>query len=212
MGSILYSVWNTYERIESPMSRPSHREAILNAGLQVMHKRGYSNTSVRDIAEAASVPVGSFTNHFKSKEAFGLEVLNLYYSSNRALFLDTLLNDAKPPLKRLREWIDATDAALNQGESWNGCLLGNFGIEASDETITIQKRVGEIFREVEGHLAYSLKAAVKAGELPAKTDSAEMASYILGSLQGALLLGKAERSLLPMKRFKHVLFSSLLRK
>jgi TetR/AcrR family transcriptional regulator, transcriptional repressor for nem operon len=194
------------------MSRPSHREAILNAGLQVMHKRGYSNTSVRDIAAAADVPIGSFTNHFRSKEAFGLEVLNLYYSSNRELFLDTLLNDNKPPLKRLREWIDVTDATLNQADAWNGCLLGNFGIEASDETITIQKRAGEIFKEVEGHIEYCLKAAVKAGEIPIKTDCAELASFVLGSLQGALLLGKAQRSSAPMKRFKHVLFASLIHK
>jgi TetR/AcrR family transcriptional repressor of nem operon len=194
------------------MSRPSHKEAILHAGLRVMHQRGYSNTSVRDIADAAAVPVGSFTNHFKSKEAFGVEVLNLYFTNNRELFLNTLLNDQKAPVKRLREWIDASDAALNQGDAWNGCLLGNFGIEASDETPTIQKRVHEIFSEVEGHLAYCLKAAVKAGELSPKTDCAEMASFILSSLQGALLLGKAERSAAPMKRFKHVLFTQLMRK
>jgi len=194
------------------MSRPSHRDAILKAGLEVMHRRGYSNTSVRDIAEAASAPIGSFTNHFKSKEAFGLEVLNLYFSSNRELFLDTLLNDHKPPLSRLREWIDATDAALNQANSWNGCLLGNFGIEASDETPTIQKRVKEIFAELEGDIAYCLKAAVKAGELPRDTDCPEMASFVLSSLHGALLLGKAKRSSLPMKRYKHLLFNALLEK
>jgi TetR/AcrR family transcriptional regulator, transcriptional repressor for nem operon len=192
------------------MSRPSHREAILNAGVKVMHERGYSNTSVRDIAEAAAVPVGSFTNHFRSKEAFGLEVLNRYYSSNRELILNTLLNDEKPPIKRLREWIDATDGQLNQAYAWNGCMLGNFGIEASDETPTLRSRVQEIFADLEGHIAYCLRAAVKAGELPKKTDCAEMASFILSSLHGALLLGKAKRSPAPIKRFKHVLFSDLI--
>jgi TetR/AcrR family transcriptional regulator, transcriptional repressor for nem operon len=37
---------------------------------------------VRDICAAAGVPQGSFTNHFRSKEAFAEEVLNRYFCSH----------------------------------------------------------------------------------------------------------------------------------
>ena len=57
------------------MPKPSHREKILTEGLRVVHERGFAGASVRDIVQAAGVPQGSFTNHFASKEAFGLEVL-----------------------------------------------------------------------------------------------------------------------------------------
>ena len=55
------------------MSKSSNREKILTEGLRVVHERGYTGASVRDIVEAAGVPQGSFTNHFISKEAFCLE-------------------------------------------------------------------------------------------------------------------------------------------
>src|SRR5690242_9670269 len=58
------------------MPKPSHRETILTEGLRVVHERGFAGASVRDIIEAAGVPQGSFTNHFASKEAFCLEVLD----------------------------------------------------------------------------------------------------------------------------------------
>ena len=58
------------------MPRPSHRAKILSEGLQVVHERGFGGASVRDIVHAAGVPQGSFTNHFTSKEAFGLEVMS----------------------------------------------------------------------------------------------------------------------------------------
>jgi AcrR family transcriptional regulator len=83
------------------MPKPSHREKILTEGLRVVHERGFAGTSVRDIVQAAGVPQGSFTNHFASKEAFGLEVLDLYFARGCELMRETLRNDALPPLQRL---------------------------------------------------------------------------------------------------------------
>src|SRR5205085_1513204 len=52
------------------MPKPSLKEAILEAGLKAMFRTGYNGTSVRDVTAAAGAPQGSFTNHFRSKEAF----------------------------------------------------------------------------------------------------------------------------------------------
>lgn len=65
------------------MSKPSLREELLNAGLKVMYRSGYTAASVRDICEAAQVPLGSFTNHFRSKEAFAEEVLDRYFAGTK---------------------------------------------------------------------------------------------------------------------------------
>jgi len=75
------------------VSKPSHREKILTEGLRVVHERGYAGASVRDIVAAAGVPQGSFTNHFASKEAFCLEILDLYFKDARATVQRTLRND-----------------------------------------------------------------------------------------------------------------------
>ena len=57
------------------MARHSLRDTILDAGLKVMFRSGYNGSSVRDIVAAAGAPQGSFTNHFRSKEAFAGEVV-----------------------------------------------------------------------------------------------------------------------------------------
>jgi TetR/AcrR family transcriptional repressor of nem operon len=88
------------------MSRISNKDRILSNGLKVVLERGYVGASVRDIVEAAGVPQGSFTNHFVSKEAFSLEVLDRYFSNSRIVIAETLRNDDLPPLKRLRAYID----------------------------------------------------------------------------------------------------------
>ncbi len=60
-------------------------------------------------------------------------------------------------------------------------------------------------------MTYCLKAAVKAKELPPKFKCAEVAGFIVSSLQGAYLLAKASRSPAPVDRFKKILFSTVLR-
>ena len=61
-------------------------------------------------------------------------------------------------------------------------------------------------------LAYCLRAAVKAGEIAPSTDCDEVAAFMLASLQGAMLLAKAQRSPVPVERFKEVLFGSVLQR
>jgi TetR/AcrR family transcriptional regulator, transcriptional repressor for nem operon len=44
----------------------------------------------------AKVPQGSFTHHFASKEAFCLEILDLYFEGTRATIDEILRNEALP--------------------------------------------------------------------------------------------------------------------
>jgi TetR/AcrR family transcriptional regulator, transcriptional repressor for nem operon len=194
------------------MSRPSHRQKILTTGLQVVHQHGFAGASVRDIVQAAGVPQGSFTNHFASKEAFGLEVIDLYLANVRRVMADTLLDDALPPLQRLGTYIETSKNRLNKQNMRNGCLFGNFTAEVSDQSEAIRLRLVEVFAEVQAAFSYCLKAAVKAGELPPKFKCEEMAGFIVSSLQGANLLAKAERSPAPVERFKRILFGMVLRR
>ena len=193
------------------MPKPSHREKLLHVGMQVVHERGFGGASVRDIVQAAGVPQGSFTNHFTSKEAFGLEVIDLYFANASEMMRRTLRNDDLPPLQRLRAYID--DGKDGDGQDMrNGCLFGNFTAEANDCGDPIRLRVVEAFAEVQASIAYCLRAAVKAGEIAPSTDCDEVAAFIVASLQGARLLAKAQRSPLPVERFKEVLFSSVLKR
>jgi TetR/AcrR family transcriptional repressor of nem operon len=192
------------------MPKPSHRETLLHEGLKVVLSQGYSGASVRDIVQAAGVPQGSFTNHFTSKEAFAQEVLDLYFVMVRNNVEKTLRNDSRPPLRRLRAWIDLVIAFLKEGNCRTGCLIGNFSIEASDQSELIRQRLTEMVRDITESLIYCLKAAVNASELSGSIDVREMASFLYSSFQGAILQSKVEQSIKPLERFKKVLFSQIL--
>jgi TetR/AcrR family transcriptional repressor of nem operon len=193
------------------MNKISNRERILTAGLKLVHERGFGAASVRDIVEAAGVPLGSFTNYFPSKEAFGLEILNLYFAKTREVLARTLRNDALPPLQRLHDYIKANTKPGVPGSANIGCLYGNFSAESTYGSDAIRRRLVEIFNEIQAAVEYCLQAAVRAGELPAVTECDDVAALIVSSLQGAILLSKAYRSSVPTEQFEKMLFSTVLR-
>src|ERR1700741_4643523 len=196
--------------VDVDMPRPSNKDKLLTDGLRLVHERGFGASSVRDIAQAAGVPQGSFTNHFASKEAFGVEILERYRGMTSAAVRATLRNDRLPPLRRLRAWINGQLEHLRKDDMRRGCLYGNLSAEASEASDAIRFRVASVFAENQASVAYCLEAAMDAGELAPNTEVQELAGFIVSSLQGAILVAKSQRSPLPVERFKRVLFQQLL--
>src|SRR5207244_11537966 len=89
------------------MGRRSLRNQILRAGLPVLFRSGYHAASVRDICAAAGAPQGSFTNHFRSKEAFAVEVLNRYFDYLKDLVAAALTDETRTPRQRLKRYLRA---------------------------------------------------------------------------------------------------------
>jgi TetR/AcrR family transcriptional repressor of nem operon len=197
-------------RIPLRMTKLSNRGKILQAGLRVVHEQGFSGASVRDIVTAAGVPQGSFTNNFVSKEAFGLEILELYFADVCATIAKTLANDTLPPLQRLRKYIEASKRSVISDDLRSGCMLGNFSAEATGQNEKIRRRLVEIFGQLQSALSACLHAAVKAGDLPVSAKPKKLAGFILSALQGAILLSKAMRSVEPMEQLEMILFSTVL--
>ncbi len=192
------------------MKRISNRDRILTAGLQVVHQHGFGGASVRDIVAAAGVPQGSFSNNFVSKEAFGLEILDLYFADLRQMVKTTLQDETLSPLQRLSNYIDENKNSVMVNDGRSGCLLGNFSAETTGRSTAIRHRLVECFNELQAALETCLKAAVKAGELPGDLQSGEIASFMISSLQGAILLAKTYHDPAPIDNFKKILFATVL--
>ena len=192
------------------MARSSNREKLLTEGLRLVHSRGFGASSVRDIVHAAGVPQGSFTNHFTSKEAFGVEVLERYHALISANVARTLRNDESAPVERLKTWLSAQVEYLRQDDMRKGCLYGNLSAEASEESEAIRTRVVAAIEENEASVGYCLRAAVDAGELAKDTDVDDIAAFIIASLQGAILVSKVKRQAQPFERFMRILFDVIL--
>jgi TetR/AcrR family transcriptional repressor of nem operon len=193
------------------MSRPSLREDILNAGLKVMFQTGYQGASVRDICAAAGAPQGSFTNHFRSKEAFVQEVLDRYFADLKTVVSQALNDQSRTPRQRLKRYLDIISGRL-QGAKWNrGCLIGDLSLEASLQSKLLRKRLEEIFREWRAPFAECIAEAQAAGEIDSKFEPTDLAEFLLASWEGAILRMKVEGRPTALERFKNIVFETVFK-
>jgi TetR/AcrR family transcriptional repressor of nem operon len=193
------------------MSRPSLRDDILNAGLKVMFRSGYQGASVRDICEAAGVPLGSFTNHFRSKEAFAEEVLDRYFAHTKGLVKKALDDKSLTPRQRLKRYLDIISAVLADAK-WNrGCLIGDFSLETTSQSKLLRDRLEAIFQEWRTPFASCIAEAQTAGEIGSTFDPTDLAEFLLASWEGAILRMKVERGPAALDRFKNIAFQTVFR-
>jgi TetR/AcrR family transcriptional repressor of nem operon len=193
------------------MSKPSLREDILNAGLKVMFRSGYQGASVRDICEAAGVPLGSFTNHFRSKEAFAEEVLDRYFVHLKGFVKEALDDKSLTPRQRLKRYLDIISGVL-AGAKWNrGCLIGDFSLETPAQSKLLRDRLEAIFQEWRAPFTSCIAEAQTTGEIDSTFDPMDLAEFFLASWEGAILRMKVERGPAALDRFKNIVFQTIFK-
>ena len=176
-----------------------------------MFRSGYTGASVRDICEAAGAPLGSFTNHFRSKEAFAKEVLDRYFAHLKDSVKQALDDKSIPPRQRLKRYLDIISSVLAD-DKWNrGCLIGDFSLETSQSKL-LRERLEAIFQEWRAPFSSCIAEAQTAGEIDPSFEPLDLAEFLLASWEGAILRMKVERGPAPLDRFKNIIFQTVFSK
>ncbi|MGE0871415.1 MAG: TetR family transcriptional regulator C-terminal domain-containing protein [Kofleriaceae bacterium] len=173
------------------------KNRLLDAGLAMLLAEGYNHLGIQALLEATNTPKGSFYHHFKSKEDFALQVVDRYMVSAH-MGLDACLLDASiPPLRRVRNFFEATRESY-RSEGLLGCLLGGLGQELSGISETFRKRIETCLGEIASRLAICLQLAIDQGDLPKGTDARHLANLLVDCWEGAALRTRLTRDAAPL--------------
>ncbi|MCX4145035.1 MULTISPECIES: TetR/AcrR family transcriptional regulator [Paraburkholderia] len=174
--------------------------------MKLFTERGFNGCSVQDITEAAVVPKGSFYNHFKSKEALAAEIVTEYGkgSTDRSI----LNNPEVPALTRLKRHF----AALNEYFSRcnDGCLVGKFMAEVSDETPLIREMLLSVLNVWGEQISAAIAEGQEQGTIRTDLKADDLAAFLIDSYEGAILRTRVEKSPKALKYFVKVVFSSII--
>jgi TetR/AcrR family transcriptional repressor of nem operon len=190
------------------MGRPSAREGIVQAGLKCLVEKGFNAVGVQDITDTAGVPKGSFYNHFESKEALGVEIVERYGANQTRR--EILTDPSVPPLQRLRRHFDRISALFAESHFKRNCILGGFSAELANQSETIRESLRKLYGQWTKDIEATIAEAQTKGEIANKTKASDLAAFLLDSYEGALLRARFERSRKPFDRFMKFAFGQLL--
>lgn len=190
--------------------KPKTRENLIRAGVRMLHESGYAATGIQEIVTAAEVPKGSFYNHFQSKEAFGKEVIDHYFTAGLPE-AEALLGDKDiPPIERLRRYFAVRARSFEEMGFVRGCLMGNLSLEIADHSPAIRESIAAHFTTWSRLFEACIAEAQQSGAMKSRLAPSLLAQFILNSWEGALLRMRADKSDRPLTDFQEVIFGSLL--
>jgi TetR/AcrR family transcriptional repressor of nem operon len=192
------------------MARPSLREKIVESGVRSVHERGFSGAGIREITSDAGVPQGCFTNHFRSKEAFGMAVIERYHARTQAIMDETLRDPSRSPVERIRSYFAAISSRLEAANWHYGCLVGNMSLEVAEQSDVLRNHLADVCGSLTRSFADAVRAGQDVGEIRSDLDADDIAAFLLTSWQGAMMRMKVDRSPKPLEQFKRVLFATVL--
>src|SRR3954468_8245044 len=103
-------------------SNPEVRRRLLEAGVELVHSRGFAASGVKDITDGAGVPKGSFYAYFASKEAFAAAILEHYWADIATRLLPILDADGSTQ-ERITRFFHALADEHESGDFLLGCLV-----------------------------------------------------------------------------------------
>jgi TetR/AcrR family transcriptional repressor of nem operon len=177
-----------------------------------MFRTGYMGSGIRQIMAEAKAPQGSFTNHFRSKEAFAGEVLAGYFAHTRVLVAQAMDDPTLTPCQRLRRYLDIITERLAGDGFTRGCLIGDLSLEAAPHSEPLRQQLATIYQAWREPFADCIRQAQQDGEVASAFSPEDLADFLLSSWQGAIMRMKVDRNPLALERFKAIAFHTVFRR
>ena len=188
------------------------RDRIIETGAEIIHRKGFNHTGIQEILNAASVPKGSFHNYFKSKDEFGLEIIDYFSAHFKRIAIETLEDTRVSPLSRIYAFLTAFMEYFESQNYAGGCPIGNLAQEMGDLSPVFRKKLSQAIDMMVDAYSQVLAAAQNDGKILKNLDIRETASFIIASWHGAVIQMKLAQSLDPLKIHRKFVFDNILKK
>jgi TetR/AcrR family transcriptional repressor of nem operon len=166
-------------------------QQILDIAQRLVQTRGFNAFSYADIASVLSVSKASLHYHFASKAELGVKLIERYEDGiERAL--GEIDRDGGGAATKLRRYVDIYAKVLADERM---CLCGMLAAEFVTLPKAMQTALDSFFALNERWLVSVVEDGRSGGALHFKGTASEAAQYIIGSLEGSMMMARSRGGL-----------------
>lgn len=171
------------------------RQRILDRAMELFWLKGYATTSIQEILRAAEANSGSLYHFFPSKHDLLVAVLDAYRERLEPNLFDPVWRSVDDPIDRVFALLAEYREQLVRTDCFYGCPIGNLALELHEPDPAVRERLAANFA---GWTAAIERCLVDAGRrLPATTDRAELAQFVLTTMEGGVMQARTHRDISP---------------
>ncbi|MCK4743767.1 MAG: TetR/AcrR family transcriptional regulator [Sulfuriflexus sp.] len=170
------------------------RHELLEAASKEIHQFGFHAASISRILENTSLTRGALYHHFPSKLELGYAVIDeLFGGYLRQLWLEPLLKIGDP-IEIIENSLNDTYAIHGQELISYGCPLNNLSQEMSAIDEGFRERINAQYEKWQDALSLALQGGQETGTVRKDINAAEVAIFIVASIEGCIGLAKNNKS------------------
>ena len=171
------------------------KDRITHESLKLFSTKGYLNTSISDIMQAADTSKGGFYNHFASKEDLFYEVVAIAQGIWREKVLYGLEEIDSPIGKITKILENYRDRYLKDDFNFpGGCIFVTFSVELDDQRPDLMKEVADGFIGLKKLLKNLLEEGKELGDLRAEVNTDRATEMIFSGMIGSSVLFGVDKS------------------
>lgn len=180
---------------QAPAQREGTRERILYAAAELFRRQGYSGTGIKQIAAASDAQLGSIYHFYPGgKEELAESVIEAAGPFFAALVAATMDSAPDDPVGWVEAFFAGAAETIRATDYADACPISTVAMEVASTNERLRLATADVFaawvEAIEGHLR---RIGVPDGELH------DLATALLGALEGAFVLSRATRSTEPLE-------------
>jgi TetR/AcrR family transcriptional regulator, transcriptional repressor for nem operon len=175
------------------MSKGDETKAmIVQEAAALFNQQGYAGSSISDIMRVTGLKKGGIYNHFESKDDLALQAFDYAVGQIQKRYRQAWASK-EHSIERLQAIIDVFRIYIDNPEHpiiKGGCPLLNTAIESDDAHPALKEHAQramnswrELFRKI-------IAKGIKKGEIRPNVDADEIASILISTLEGSVMMSK----------------------
>ncbi|PYU01445.1 MAG: TetR/AcrR family transcriptional regulator [Acidobacteria bacterium] len=167
------------------------RQEIIRKAAPIFNQRGYERAALSDLMKATGLEKGGIYRHFESKQQLAAEAFDHAWK----LAMDTRfeategISDSVNRLKQIVRNFRDRRAGLVAG----GCPLLNTGVDSDDGNPQLREKARRALSSWLERLQTIIEEGQRRGEIPGDVDASELATLIVSTLEGSLMVSRLQR-------------------
>lgn len=167
------------------------RQEIIRKAAPIFNRKGYSGAALSDLMRATGLEKGGIYRHFESKQELAVEAFaHAWKISFDARFEGVgKISNTVDRLKQIVRNFRDRRAGLVPG----GCPLLNTAIDSDDTNPPLRAKARQALSSWVDRLRSIAEEGKRRGEVRSEVDSAKLATLIVSTLEGSLMVSRLQR-------------------